>query len=274
MQRRNELEKKGIKRHMSVLYLKWMQPHLMKQFFFPEHWLMNCRSGHCRDSFINLRLYPRFMEWCLIKPHTYKMFFAITGNDYRILMSSETNESAAHTWPLLAPSCITVITPCKLDFHISPCWDPSFAYFHPDAMHIPTLYLLLPPPPFHPLSIFLTGLRSHLLVYHAPPRFPLLPATSSAVGELKDPMSKALSLLSDRPQSQSLPLSGAEVYTHGKLIPVPCLPHIALMSKVVRYLDSGVTFSKDRHTVGSHYTQKQHIERKRWRAAGLMNGET
>lgn len=82
-------------------------------------------------------------------------------------------------------------------------------------------------------------------------------------------MSKAP--LSDRPQSQSLPLSGAEVYTHGKLIPVPCLPHIVLMSKVVR---GGVTFSKDRHTVGSHYSQKQHIERKRWRAADLMKRET
>lgn len=82
-------------------------------------------------------------------------------------------------------------------------------------------------------------------------------------------MSKAP--LSDRPQSQSLPLSGAEVYTHGKLIPVPCLPHIVLTSKVVR---GGVTFSKDRHTVGSHYSQKQHIERKRWRAADLMKRET
>lgn len=87
-------------------------------------------------------------------------------------------------------------------------------------------------------------------------------------------MSKAPSLLSDRPQSQSLPLSAAEVYTHGKLIPMPCLPHIVLMSKVVRCVETGVTFSKDRHTVGSHSTQKQHIERKRWRAAGLMNLET
>lgn len=87
-------------------------------------------------------------------------------------------------------------------------------------------------------------------------------------------MSKAPSLLSDGPQSQSLPLSGAEVYTHGKLIPMPCLLHIVLMSKVVRCVETGVTFSGDRHTVGSHYTTKQHIERKRWRAAGLMKGET
>ncbi len=98
--------------------------------------------------------------------------------------------------------------------------------------------------------------------------------TSSAVGDLRDPVSKAPSLLSDRPQSQSLLLSGAEVYTHGKLIPMPCLPHIVHMSKVVRCVDTGVTFSKDRHTVGSHYTKQQHIERRRWRAAGLMKGET
>lgn len=143
----------------------------MKHFLFSVHWLMNCRSGHCRDSFINLRLYPRFMEWCLIKPHTYKMFFAKTGNDYRILMSSETNESAAHTWPLLALSCITVITPYKLDLCVSLRWEPSFTYFHPDAVHIPTLYLLPLPSLFHSLSIFLTGLRSHLL-YRQPPRFP------------------------------------------------------------------------------------------------------
>lgn len=128
------------------------------------------------------------------------------------------------------------------------------------------------------LSLSLSFYLSHRATFTPPlsptSPFSLLPVTSSAVEELRDPMSKALSLLSDRPQSQSLPLSSAEVYTHGKLIPVPCLPHIALMSKVVRCLESGVTFSKDRHTVGSHYTQKQHIERKRWRAAGLMNGGT
>lgn len=134
------------------------------------------------------------------------------------------------------------------------------------------LYLLHPP-----FSLCLSHrLHSHLLLLHPkPPRStPPPPVTSSAVGNLRDPAGKALTLLSDRPQSQSLPLSGAEVYTHGKLIPVPCLPHIVLMSKIVGCVESGVTFSKDRHTVGSHYTQKQHIERRQWRAANLMNGET
>lgn len=81
-------------------------------------------------------------------------------------------------------------------------------------------------------------------------------------------MSKAQSLLSDRPQSQSLPLSAAEVYTHGKLIPMPCLLHIALMSKAVHCVEAGVTFPKDRRDVGSHYAEQQHTERKRRRSGG------
>lgn len=79
---------------------------------------------------------------------------------------------------------------------------------------------------------------------------PTLPVTSSAIGDLKGPVRKPSTVLSEGPQSQFLPLSGAEVYTHGKLIPVPCLPHITLMSKVVRCVECGVTFLKDRHTVG------------------------
>lgn len=86
---------------------------------------------------------------------------------------------------------------------------------------------------------------------------------------MRDPESKAPSLLSDRPQSQSLPLSGPDVYTHGKLIPMPCLLHIALMSKVVHCIEAGVTFSKDRHAVGSHYAEKQHVEKEGWESAGL-----
>lgn len=59
---------------------------------------------------------------------------------------------------------------------------------------------------------------------------------------MRDPESRAPPLLSDGPQSQSLTLSGAEVCTHGKLIPMPCLPNIVLVSKEVRYVVAGVTF--------------------------------
>lgn len=71
----------------------------------------------------------------------------------------------------------------------------------------------------------------------------------------------APSLLSDRPQSQSLPLSGAEVYTHGKLIPAPCLPHIALMSKVVRRVESRVTFSRKTDTLWEAITLRNNTLR-------------
>lgn len=79
-------------------------------------------------------------------------------------------------------------------------------------------------------------------------------------------MSLAPSLLSDGPQSQSLTLSAAEVYTHGKLIPMPCLVHIALVSKEERCVVAGVTFSKDRHAVGSHYAEKKHMQRTQWKS--------
>lgn len=79
-------------------------------------------------------------------------------------------------------------------------------------------------------------------------------------------MSRAPSLLSDGPQSQSLTLSDAEVCTHGKLIPMPCLLNIALVSKEVRCVVAGVTFSKDRHAVGSHYAEKQHMQRMQWKS--------
>lgn len=36
------------------------------------------------------------------------------------------------------------------------------------------------------------------------------------------------------------------------------------MSKVVHCVEAGVTFQKDRQAVGSHYSEKQHIESKQW----------
>lgn len=122
------------------------------------------------------------------------------------------------------------------------CSPPPFTYFHPDTMHILSPVSL--PSLSVSCSLILTRLHSHLLLHLKPPLFSPLPVTSSAVGAERDSASKAPSLLSDRPQSQSLPLSGAEVYTHGKLIPMPCLPHIVLMSKVVRCVETWVTFSK------------------------------
>lgn len=247
-----------------------MQSHLMKPFSSPQNIDKSC---WCRDSVINLRIYLRFMEWCLIKPHTHKMFFAITGDDYRILMSAETNESAAHTWPLLALSCITVITPHEADFSISLCWDPSpFTYFHPDTMHIVSPYLSLSLPPS--LSV-VTGLHPHLLLYREPPLFsPPPPVTSSAARDVRDPVSKAsVSAVRRASVTVSTPVWcwGIHIW---QINPYALPPHIVLMSKVVRCVETGVTFSKDRHTVGSHYAKKQHIERKWWRAAGLMKGET
>lgn len=119
----------------------------------------------------------------------------------------------------------------------------------------------------------LTGLHSHLLLlllYREPPLFfPPQPATSSAAGDVRDPASKAPTPLSDRPQSQSLPLSGAEVYTYGKLIPMPCLPHTALMSKAVRRAETGVTVFRKTDAPWEAITLGNN-ERKRWRAAGLM----
>lgn len=156
--------------------------------------------------------------------------------------------------------CFSV--PGPISFHLFSPW----YHAHILPVSLPTLPLCHPGRSFSQGYIHASSI-ANLPLFFLPP----LPATSSAVRAVRDPVSKAPSLLSDRPQSQSLPLSGAEVYTHGKLIPVPCLPHIVLMSKVVR---CGVTFSKDRHTVGSHYTRKQHIERERWRAADLMKRET
>lgn len=99
--------------------------------------------------------------------------------------------------------------------------------------------------------------------------------TSSAIGDLKDPVKKkkkSSTVLSEGPQSQFLPMSGAEVYTHGKLIPVPCLPHIALMSKVVRCVECGVTFSKDIYTLGKLLLPE--ITQEAIESGGnLMNGE-
>lgn len=176
------------------------------------------------------------------------------------------------------------VTPHHPNFSFSLYWDPSpFSYFLPVAFHTFSLYLsfsqpsCLPLSPSLPLSLLLsptpTRPHSHPLLHLAPS---ILPTACDIKCRRRSEGSSegALSLLSDGPQSQSLPLSGAEVYTHGKLIPMPCLPHIVLMSKVVRCADTRVTFSKDRHTVGSHYTQKQHIEWKQQREAGLMNGET
>lgn len=196
---------------------------------------MQCKWGECTDNFISPTLYQRFVECCLIKTHACRAVFDITANDFRILMSYEMNKSAAHTWPLLALSCITVIKRHKADFGFSLCRHGSpFTHFQPDTglIFLPYLVLprlfsrtIIPPPPLLPTT-----------------PFSLLYVTSRAVGDMRDPASKAPSLLSDRPQSQSLPLSAAEVYTHGKLIPMPCLPHIVLMSKVVRCGETGVTF--------------------------------
>lgn len=163
-------------------------------------------------------------------------------------MSSETNESAAHTWPLLALSCITVITPPQsglLYFAV-----PGIRLLSLISALIPCThpFSYLPPTPAFPLCLLLS--RSHKATSTPPPPPPAPlsrtspffsppPVTSSAVADARDPAGKALSLLSDRPQSQSLPLSGAEVYTHGKLIPVPCRLHIVLMSKVVRCVATG-----------------------------------
>lgn len=147
-----------------------------------------------------------------------------------------------------------------ISFHLFPTW--YYAYFPPISLLLPSPFL-----PFSHGYIHTSSSIAYLPFF-------------LAVCDIKwsrrreGYRSKAPSLLSDRPQSHSLTLSAVEVYTHGKLIPMPCLPHIVLMSKVVRCVETGVTFSKDRHTVGSHCTQKQHIERKWWRAAGLMNWET
>lgn len=134
--------------------------------------------------------------------------------------------------------------------------------------HVPPILLLLPPP-----FLFFSLGYIHTFVAYRPFFLTVCDIKCSRRREGYR-RSKAPSLLSDRPQSHSLPLSAVEVYTHGKLIPMPCLLHIVLMSKVVRCVETWVTFSKDRHTVGSHSAQKQHIERKWWRAAGLMNWET
>lgn len=178
-------------------------------------------------------------------------------------MSSESNESTAHIWPLLALRCITwtistnwfcvcvsvLILPLLLIFNLVLCTRlPHFSSF-------------LSFPSFHHKASFPPP--------HSSASLPFLYAavTSSAVGDWRDAAREASPLLSDRPQSQSVPLSGAEVYTHGKLIPVPCLPHIAFMSKVGRRAKGGVTFSKDRFTVRSHYALKQHKQRrKQWAA--------
>lgn len=145
-------------------------------------------------------------------------------------MSYGTNESAAHIWPLLALSSITVITPQK---QTSP-------FSRSQILLLLLIFTLITGthPPCISLSLFFHSKRDTFtppppspLCFLGPPSFSRLPVTSSAEGDARDPASAALSLLSDRPQSQFLPLSAAEVYTHGKLIPVPCLPHIVLMSK-------------------------------------------
>lgn len=140
-------------------------------------------------------------------------------------------------------------------------WDLSpLTYFHPRH----TLPLSLPPVPPIP-----TRTHSHRLhpLLSQPAHF--LPGAGDVVHsqrDVRDPVSWAPSPLSDGPQSQSLTLSGVEVYTHGKLIPMPCLPHIALVSKEVRCVVVGVTFSKDKHAVGSHYAEKQHMQWMQWKS--------
>lgn len=99
--------------------------------------------------------------------------------------------------------------------------------------------------------------------------------TSSAVADARDPAGKALSLLSDRPQSQSLPLSGAEVYTHGKLIPVPCRLHIVLMSKVVCCVETGGDiFERQTHCGKPLHLETTHIGEAGGERRALMKGES
>lgn len=127
-----------------------------------------------------------------------------------------------------------------------------------------TLPISLPPVPPVP-----TRIRSHLLhlLLSQPAHFfPSAGDVERSLRGVRDPVSWAPSLLSDGPQSQSLTLSGAEVYTHGKLIPMPCLPHIAVVSKEVRCVVAGVTFPKDKHAVGSHYAEKQHMQWMQWKS--------
>lgn len=158
-----------------------------------------------------------------------------------------------------------------LDFCFSLCAGTHpLTQFHPDATaHFPPVSL---PSASHPASVRLSlclsfaqgyNRTSSSSSYRRPPPFFFLPLIACDIkcsaGDVRDPVRRAPSLLSDSPQSQSLPLSAAEVHTHGKLIPMPCLLHIVLVSEVVHCVETvGVIFWKDRHTVGSHYTSKTH----------------
>lgn len=166
-------------------------------------------------------------------------------------MVTWTNESAAHTWPLLVPHCITVIPPQPFCGFVL-----GFVFFNLFS-------------PRHTVPPIPTRTHSHRLhpLLSQPAHF--LPGAGDVVHsqrDVRDPVSWAPSPLSDGPQSQSLTLYGVEVYTHGKLIPMPCLPHIALVSKEVRWVVVGVTFSKDKHAVGSHYAEKQHMQWMQWKS--------
>lgn len=90
-------------------------------------------------------------------------------------------------------------------------------------------------PPVPPVPRRLRSHLLHLLLLQPAHFFPSAGDVERSLRGVRDPVSWAPSLLSDGPQSQSLTLSGAEVYTHGKLIPMPCLPHIAVVSKEVRF---------------------------------------
>lgn len=82
------IKKKEMCEAKTIVALVRMKPCF--SLSFPKH-------KKTADCFIKFRLYLSFIECCFIRSYTYRMFCAITGSDYRILMSSETNESAAHT---------------------------------------------------------------------------------------------------------------------------------------------------------------------------------
>lgn len=140
----------------------------------------------------------------------------------------------------------------------------SFNLF--SSWHTPPLSL--PPVPLVPTRTcsHLLLLPLHLLVWKTTHYLPSDGDVECSWRDVSDPVSWVPYLLSDGPQSQSLTLSGAEVCTHGKLIPMPCLLSISLVSKEVHCVVAGVTFSKDRHAVGNHYAEKQHMRRMQWKS--------
>lgn len=122
----------------------------------------------------------------------------------------------------------------------------SFHFFLPrhQAHYLP-LYLPLP----SPLSLLLplhTRLHSHLRLYIKPPPFSTTCRWQQVQqqtfgihgGGLLFAVSRASVTLSN-------PGCRWGIYTHGKLIPMPCLLHIVLVSEGVHCVETGVTSLKD-----------------------------